>query len=101
MKKSFLNSKLLIVFAALICLFCFVTFSLAGAADRDHECLGDECMICTLSNVNESIFSFTAAMLSGVVLCGAFALSGLFCAYVSKIGILRYTPVFLKVKLLD
>lgn len=101
MKKKLLNSKLLIIFAALVSLFCFVTFSLAAAADRDHECMGEECMICTLSSVNESIFSFTAAMLSCVVFCGAFAILFNFGAYVYETKIARFTPVFLKVKLLD
>lgn len=101
MRKNTKALNLMICFIAVVCLFCFVAFSLASGVDKDHECVGEKCEICLLVSVGEQTAIDIVAL---SVATGLVALTLLLVGtvvYSSKDFTALRSPVCLKVKLLD
>lgn len=83
----------------LICIICLAIISLGSGFEGLHECTGENCLICLLCAVRESIMNG-----SGLVLClfgSSLLASGILrgIGYTQSNSACLDTPVCLKVKL--
>ena len=101
MTKRMNTIRLLTVFVALICLFCFITSALASGFDKSHDCIGDSCMICLCISLREHIFSALLIFAALSVICGIMPIFTDVPVISAKSVFTVATPVCLKVKLSD
>jgi len=94
-------SRKLIFCVVAFCLFSIVALSLTASVDGNHECTGDNCVMCLATTVREQILNVMVVLFFAV---SAFVLPVF--AFLQKreeicFSTVACTPVNLKVKLSD
>lgn len=100
LRKSTLNTALALILIAVL-LFVFLLPEAGTDAEPDHNCSGEHCILCLASALAPRTVERLTAVLWAVLLSALLAVLSVRLFESEDLYTARYTPVFLKVKLLN
>ena len=100
MNTSSKKIRFLALLMAIVCIFAFITLTLASGFDMGHECSGEDCRICMVANLCDNALRYLFISASAIAV---FDLSIIvYRIFITTVSVpLSATPVRLKVKLSD